>query len=270
MGQSIQLHCGYDGVFLQRNNKIIVYNSDLDCTYHISKTDIVCHYSSLDDSYLLDFLQIVRSLFLLFEVECQLIHAAVIDYNGIGIMFIGPKGAGKTSVALSLALRGYHFVTNDKAVYHKNQLYGVPQALSLSLTALDLFALSPVSSRLAGGKYLFFPHHLPKPLLLKKKTQAQVAFNVQVSTKDSFSITKYHQMCDQHYNNIYKFSYQVHASWLTLFYDKLQSINNDVHSLISIPIYHLVINPWYSFQVQQLIDYIHNILQIPENTYRKI
>ena len=261
MGQPIQLHCGYDGVFLQKNDKTVIYNLDLDCTYHISKTDVVCHYSSLDDSYLLDFLQIVRSLFLLFEIGCRLIHTAVIDYHDIGIMFIGPKGAGKTSVALSLALRGYHFVTNDKAMYHKNQLYGVPQALSLSRTALDLFALSPISSRLSGGKHLFFSHHLPKPFLLKKKTQAQIAFNVQVSTKDSFSITKYHQMLDQHYNNIYKFSYQVHASWLTLFFPQLQSIDNDVHSLIPIPVYHLAMNPWYSFHVQQLIDYLHTILQ---------
>ena len=44
-------------------------------------------------------------------------HAATVDMNGSGVMFIGPKGAGKSTTSLALAARGFPLLGDETACY---------------------------------------------------------------------------------------------------------------------------------------------------------
>ena len=61
------------------------------------------------------------------------LHAASVGIHGRGVLFIGPKGAGKTTLSLALAARGHDFLGDEIAGVRVQSLELVPIRRSLAI-----------------------------------------------------------------------------------------------------------------------------------------
>lgn len=52
-----------------------------------------------------------------FRSDLLLFHAGSVGLAGHGMMIVGPKGSGKTTLSLALATRGWHFLGDEMAAY---------------------------------------------------------------------------------------------------------------------------------------------------------
>lgn len=103
------------------------------------------------------------------------VHASCVDFQGKGVLFVGPHGAGKTTLALTAIASGFRALTDDVAIVGKRhtQIYGFPRPFKVcddiwnmqpSVVPLDCphFKVTPETT------YLFF--YLPYGRYYAEKT----------------------------------------------------------------------------------------------------
>lgn len=66
------------------------------------------------------------------------IHGSAVEWNGHGLLFCGPAGAGKSTVAAALLSRGAHLLSDDLSVLHPTQP-GAPLQLLAGRTSVRLY-----------------------------------------------------------------------------------------------------------------------------------
>jgi hypothetical protein len=84
------------------------------------------------------------------------IHAACVEFQGHGVLFVGDSGAGKSSLAYACARRGWAYLSDDAAslILHKagRLAVGNPQTLRFRPSALPLFPEIKGRQALRHGK----------------------------------------------------------------------------------------------------------------------
>lgn len=84
------------------------------------------------------------------------IHAACVEFEKHGVLFVGDSGAGKSSLAYACSRRGWSYVCDDASslLLHKTgrRVVGNPQTLRLRPGALHLFPEIQGRSLLRNGK----------------------------------------------------------------------------------------------------------------------
>ncbi len=57
-------------------------------------------------------------------------HASAISFNNKAILLLGPRGAGKSTIALHCLRRGFHYLSDDLVIRHlsvrDNTIWGEP------------------------------------------------------------------------------------------------------------------------------------------------
>ncbi len=83
------------------------------------------------------------------------IHAASMEYDGVGVIFPGDSGSGKSTLATALLTRGWRYLCDEFALLHARslELHPFPRAICMKEAAnpiLDRFGLTTH----AGARYL--------------------------------------------------------------------------------------------------------------------
>lgn len=68
-------------------------------------------------------------------------HAGAVSLRGEGIALFGPSGAGKTTLSLALAQRGFHYLTDDFATINGLELQPFPRAVNIRNGTLQMLGL---------------------------------------------------------------------------------------------------------------------------------
>ncbi len=89
----------------------------------------------------------------------RVIHAAAVVYNGRGIMFTGPTGAGKTTFVLRLAEKGATIISDDIVILNFNKeseltAWGVQDAPRLDKITLSRFPGLKSDERINSNKHV--------------------------------------------------------------------------------------------------------------------
>lgn len=88
------------------------------------------------------------------------LHAALLSRNGRGVLLVGPKEAGKSTLACALWRAGWRFHSDDSAVIEDgHRARGIPRRVSLRVSSRELLgnevweriARLPATSRTAAG-----------------------------------------------------------------------------------------------------------------------
>lgn len=109
-----------------------------------------------------------RSIVELLDPESGVValHAALLSRGGRGVLLVGPKEAGKSTLACALWRAGWRFHSDDSAVLEDSgRARGVPRRVSLRPTSRELLgaelwdriASLPATTRTAAGGLLFHP-----------------------------------------------------------------------------------------------------------------
>lgn len=109
-----------------------------------------------------------RSIVELLDPESGVValHAALLSRHGRGVLLVGPKEAGKSTLACALWRAGWRFHSDDSAVLEEGgRARGVPRRVSLRPTSRELIgeglwnriASLPATTRTAAGGMLFHP-----------------------------------------------------------------------------------------------------------------
>ncbi|HEU4464500.1 MAG TPA: hypothetical protein VFS53_05600 [Gemmatimonadota bacterium] len=94
------------------------------------------------------------------------LHAALLSKDGRGVLLVGPKEAGKSTLACALWRAGWHFHSDDSALLEDSRrARGVPRRVSLRPTSRallgadlwDRIASLPATTRTTAGGLLFHP-----------------------------------------------------------------------------------------------------------------
>jgi hypothetical protein len=100
------------------------------------------------------------------ETGVVALHAALLSKNGRGVLLVGPKEAGKSTLACALWRAGWRFHSDDSAVLEDgHRARGVPRRVSLRPTSRELLgaelwdriASLPATTRTGAGGLLFHP-----------------------------------------------------------------------------------------------------------------
>ena len=94
------------------------------------------------------------------------LHSALLSKGGRGVLLVGPKEAGKSTLATALWRSGLQFHSDDSAVLEDgHRARGIPRRVSLRATSRELLgaelwnriACLPGTTRTAAGGVLFHP-----------------------------------------------------------------------------------------------------------------
>lgn len=174
----VQLHSGHTGLLWSgREGALEVRNVSVSAHYTVSENGglrFLYGPAAARNVAALDAFQLVRGL-MCAEAEhrgWRRAHLSAVDVEGVGVAFVGPSGAGKTSFALGLlrSRQGTRFVTNDKAHVPATPKYGVavcglPLAAAVSVDCLPSLPEVPTDgNRLIDGKLYVWPDVLAAAL----------------------------------------------------------------------------------------------------------
>lgn len=173
-------------------NKRFIYNPHYRALYEFNeKRKVIIHYY---DNFFNGFIGF-RVLFspniykLSDSIDTVTVHASAVEYNGEGILFCGPKGSGKTSCALSLALvNSFGFITNDYSVLHVNEdsetvkLIGPPEPIRIGNGTFNV-----LSNYLEGLENSAVINN--KRLLLMRDISERLRIVPQVKVKKMYFVT---------------------------------------------------------------------------------
>ena len=70
------------------------------------------------------------------------LHASCVDFQGNGVLFVGPHGIGKTTLALTAITSGFRALTDDVAIVgnRHTQIYGFPRPFKV---CADIWNMQP-------------------------------------------------------------------------------------------------------------------------------
>lgn len=125
-----------------------VFNKTTKSIYLINYlTNCIIIYNTNRESLYKDGVRVIRDM-VKFHVEnknCSaLFHAATVEKNGKGILLVGTKGSGKTTISLKLIFEhGFNEVSRDRTfIYNNNgniKLWGWPNYYNLTLRTMKTF-----------------------------------------------------------------------------------------------------------------------------------
>lgn len=81
-----------------------------------------------------------------------LLHAAGVERDGRGVILTGLNGVGKTSLALSMAQRGYSFLGDNYLLFDEDTVYAFPEAIRLPDEMVQTLGLEPIAGPKLFGK----------------------------------------------------------------------------------------------------------------------
>lgn len=126
----------FGATYYQKENLIVVKENSL--CYSVIK-------NSPDYTYCFESARIIREI-MTYEMAKRgfaKIHCSAVQRDGEAIVFIGDKGAGKTTKMINLVSHGFNFITNDRAfIGFKDNVpyvYSWPGAVSVSIDTLSMF-----------------------------------------------------------------------------------------------------------------------------------
>ncbi len=71
------------------------------------------------------------------------LHAGAVAYDGIAALFIGPTGAGKSSLAAWFVSKGFSYLTDELVVLRRGRVLGFPRGLVIKGAVRDQIASLP-------------------------------------------------------------------------------------------------------------------------------
>ncbi|WP_431944773.1 hypothetical protein [Micromonospora marina] len=211
------LHAGRTGLAQRQPGRLVVHHPHLGAWYVLTPSRLRLGYPAGPDVH--DVCQVLRSVLVELALlrGARLVHAAVLAVRGHGVALTGPKGAGKTSSVLALLQTGATFVSNDKALLWGDVAYGVPQAISASPWLRESMGGFPEhgSSRVAGGKELFFPHEMRPPPRTASAVDVEAWFDVRVGRGAAVGLWRLTgPAADAVDDSLLRFSNAVHGNWV--------------------------------------------------------
>lgn len=132
-------------------------------------------------------MRIVREIYLreMLGDGHTMLHGAAVDYAGKGLLIVGGKGAGKTTVSSRLMSGGWSFVTNDRVLVGQSQgilaAYPYPLDVRAHLTGVD----SRVANRLA---VVNSRHAQQEPYV---RTESKAVNTSAIPAKERFSVREW-------------------------------------------------------------------------------
>ncbi len=75
-------------------------------------------------------------------LQYLIIHAAVLEKEGQGVVLPAPAGAGKSTLCAALALRGWRLLSDELALYDMDSglIYGMARPVNLKNKSIDIIA----------------------------------------------------------------------------------------------------------------------------------
>lgn len=124
-------------IYYKKENMIVICPTSLN--YNIVK-------NSNEYKYCFESARIIREI-MTYEMAKRKfvkVHCSAVERDGEAIVFIGNKGAGKTTKMINLVGHGFNFITNDRAfIGFENDfipcIYSWPGAVSVSVDTLSMF-----------------------------------------------------------------------------------------------------------------------------------
>lgn len=113
---------------------------------------------------------------------CSLIHGAILSYQGRGVMLVGSKGAGKSSLSAALIELGFDYYGDEHPILslEKNTVFGrgFPSAIALDERSKQSFLKwdAGMTWHHRRGKYLLDPIYIRKKSIGKKCEISKVIF----------------------------------------------------------------------------------------------
>lgn len=163
--KSIKLHCDKKG-YLREGNSIQIYNVVNNYLINIEDNKKIYVYGNCNEiNFMYECIRLIR---ICFEINLLIngfvkLHMCVMKNKENTVGIIGEKGAGKTTMLLELARRGFEICTNDKAFVNTNGLcYGVCQRLGLLEYSMIKYGISKEGGEFIGNKYYFWPIEIAK------------------------------------------------------------------------------------------------------------
>ena len=117
---------------------MLIYDEQLQVIYHVREqtTQVVATEGSRVRTALL---RIIRGAWILGQAGL-ILHGCALEKNGNGIIISGDKYAGKTTSLLSLSLKGYNIIANDRLLLSQSGVArGIPTVVKLRPRTLTSF-----------------------------------------------------------------------------------------------------------------------------------
>jgi hypothetical protein len=119
--------------YFLENKYIQIYGSTIGiCEGDISKITIFISYDDLENEYwfVRHFMRRLLMYLVYRRMDVCAFHASAISFNNKAILLLGPRGAGKSTIALHCLRRGFHYLSDDLVIRHlsvrDNTIWGEP------------------------------------------------------------------------------------------------------------------------------------------------
>lgn len=186
---------------INQHNVEVIYNPHYPATYEISDTNaIVNYYEDIFNGFIGFRLLISPFIYRLSDsIDTLTFHAASVEKNGQGLMFVGPKGSGKTSSVISMVLKkDFGFMSNDYSLVRflsedNISLYGTPEAIRLgegTYDALKSDLKGLISDEKVNSKYLLHLRNINREIKLTREAILNKIFLVNIMPEGRENISK--------------------------------------------------------------------------------
>lgn len=130
----------FDAIYYIYNNKRFI-NYGFGIVVHISEKEIIVYYRKkfMEENYHKLYTPYLLFTSLIYEMESikgrYVLHASGVAKNKNGIVFLGLKGSGKSSLAINIAYKyGFDYMSDDKLIYDDENgiIYAAPDVIRLN------------------------------------------------------------------------------------------------------------------------------------------
>lgn len=193
----------------------ILYKSKSGIIFEVSKDGIVIFLNGLPDIAVIQSLMGIPIGYLLQLNNYQVLHGSSISINKKGICFIGSSGSGKSSIALSLLLKGRSFLTEDLCIIKNNLIYNFNQWIKSSETDADNSEIQFIQKhQLKKDSRMRNLYEVPNNFVSEKNVRPKLAYFL----KDSEQRCIHRLSTKSAFENFFTFSYH-------LDFDKASDLN---------------------------------------------
>ena len=198
------------------NLRIDISLSNINKTLQITKSHIALKYDNVDK--LINLARKITRDYLYLNIchKYAQLHAGLIDFNGCGILIVGPSGRGKTSTIITLLneFKNVKFVSNDRVIINQHNLnmFGWPTAMGIGEFANSYFSINAVPYK-SRSKYWYNIRDLKRNNIdCTKETNCKLCIapnfltaesNTSISCIDTFELLKHNIRADFESGNNY-------------------------------------------------------------------